>query len=272
MWGSWWKVVVFQTKEWMDLSERNTIIDESRLLLIEPNNGLKTSQILSMNHLLRYSLRRSRERPDFVTISTIPSGFVLVLVLNHSHVDTEDIAEKRCQLNAAFGLAGIDCGSSFHVVLLRMTNRVIGNRTTTFDIIQKMTENRVKQLNRGYARSTCNRHRWTLLNQREASLSKCERQHYETLLNADHHGWPWEGERKHALITDPISPLLFTWTTINEVVSSMAYSPKKTAHRQLVLEWQDAGDFLQHENTCNNVRKGSNSSRLAFWSLATTHP
>ena len=57
---------------------RNTIIiDGSRLLWIEPNNGVQTSRIASMgpNHLQIHL--RSRMRPEFVTNSAMPAGFVL---------------------------------------------------------------------------------------------------------------------------------------------------------------------------------------------------
>ena len=56
--------------------------------------------------------KKQRERPDFVTISTIPSGFVLVL----NPFACRHRGSVSTQRGVPFGFAGIDCGCSFHIL------------------------------------------------------------------------------------------------------------------------------------------------------------
>ena len=75
---------------------------------------------------------------------------IWILVQNHTmyvESDTKDTAKKRCQLPSAFFFTGIDRRCRFHIIPSE-TRRLIWNRTTAFDIVQEMSKNRVKQLNR----------------------------------------------------------------------------------------------------------------------------
>jgi len=73
----------------------------------------------------------------------MPSGIILYQL----YVDTKDVAKKWRQLVSAFAFVRIDYRRGFHIIR-GLTNRVIVNSTTAFNIIQEMPKDRVKQLNR----------------------------------------------------------------------------------------------------------------------------